>query len=105
MKEDKEETGHILRSYDEAMREIQSKTLEMSGVVESSYVDALRGLINGESSLSHKVATNDFLVNKLEIDIDEKCNTILALQTPVASDLRTIILILRIITDLERVGD
>jgi hypothetical protein len=60
MKEDKVETGHILRSYDEAMREIQSKTLEMSGVVESSYVDALRGLINGESSLSHKVATNDF---------------------------------------------
>jgi phosphate transport system protein len=46
-----------------------------------------------------------FLVNKLEIDIDEKCNTILALQTPVASDLRTIIVILRIITDLERVGD
>ena len=105
MKEDKVEAGHILRSYDEAMREIQSKTLEMSGVVESSYVDALRGLINGESSLSHKVATNDFLVNKLEIDIDEKCNTILALQTPVASDLRTIIVILRIITDLERVGD
>ena len=49
MKEDKVEAGHILRSYDEAMREIQSKTLEMSGVVESSYVDALRGLINGES--------------------------------------------------------
>ena len=105
MKENQGKTGHISRSYDEAMSEIQSKTLEMSGVVESSYVDALRGLINNESSLSQKVATNDFLVNKLEIDIDEKCNTILALQTPVASDLRTIIVILRIITDLERVGD
>ena len=72
MKENQGNTGHISRSYDEAMNEIQSKTLEMSGVVESSYVDALRGLINNESSLSQKVATNDFLVNKLEIDIDEK---------------------------------
>ena len=94
-------TGHISTSYDEAMFEVQSKTLEMSGVVESSYSDALSGLIKGDSLLSKKVATNDFLVNKLEIDIDEKCNTILALQTPVASDLRTII----VVTDLERVGD
>jgi phosphate transport system protein len=105
MDENQINTGHISTSYDEAMSEVQSKTLEMSGVVESSYSDALSGLIKGDSSLSQKVATNDFLVNKLEIDIDEKCNTILALQTPVASDLRTIIVVLRIITDLERVGD
>ena len=77
----------------------------MSGIVEASYSDALAGLINGESSLSKKVATDDFIVNKMEIEIDEKCNTILALQTPVASDLRSIITILRIITDLERVCD
>ena len=105
MKEDQINTSHISSSYDESISEIQSKTLEMAGVVESSYLDALSGLIKADSELSHKVATNDFLANSLEIQIDEKCNTILALQTPVASDLRNIIVVLRIITDLERVGD
>ena len=81
MVENNKKKGHISRSYDEAMNDIQSKTLEMSGVVEASYVDALSGLINEDSKLSNKVATNDYLVNKLEIEIDEKCNTILALQT------------------------
>ena len=105
MEEDQINTSHISSSYDESISEIQSKTLEMAGVVESSYLDALSGLIKADSELSHKVATNDFLANSLEIKIDEKCNTILALQTPVASDLRNIIVVLRIITDLERVGD
>ena len=105
MEENQFDTGHISTQYHKALDEILSKTLEMSGIVEASYSDALAGLINGESSLSKKVATDDFIVNKMEIEIDEKCNTILALQTPVASDLRSIITILRIITDLERVGD
>ena len=47
-------SGHISTSYDEAMSEVQSKTLEMSGVVESSYSDALSGLIKGDSFLSKK---------------------------------------------------
>ena len=105
MEENQFDTGHISTQYHKALDEILSKTREMSGIVEASYSDALAGLINCESSLSKKVATDDFIVNKMEIEIDEKCNTILALQTPVASDLRSIITILRIITDLERVGD
>ncbi len=81
MDENQINTGHISTSYDEAMSEVQSKTLEMSGVVESSYSDALSGLIKGDSSLSQKVATNDFLVNKLEIDIDETDKIILNFKT------------------------
>jgi len=98
-------TGHISTSMGDSISEVQSLTLEMAGVVEASYANALTGLIKGESELSHNVATHDFMTNKFEIEIDEKCNTLLALQTPVAKDLRTIVVILRIITDLERVGD
>ena len=51
MVENNKKKGHISRSYDEAMNDIQSKTLEMSGVVEASYVDALSGLINEDSKI------------------------------------------------------
>ena len=105
MENNRTSTGHISTSYSESISEIKSLTLEMAGLVEASYSDALSGLIKAESELSHNVATHDFLTNNYEIDIDEKCHTLLALQTPVASDLRTIIVVLRIITDLERVGD
>lgn len=98
-------TGHIRSSLGDSISKVQSLTLEMAGIVEASYANALAGLIKGKSELSHNVATHDFLINKFEIEIDEKCNTLLALQTPVAKDLRTIVVILRIITDLERVGD
>ena len=67
MKEDQINTSHISSSYDESISEIQSKTLEMAGVVESSYLDALSGLIKADSELSHKVATNDFLANSLAV--------------------------------------
>jgi len=105
MEDNQINTGHISASMSESISEVKSLTLEMAGNVEASYASALAGLIKGESELSHNVATHDFTINNYEIDIDEKCNTLLALRTPVASDLRTIIVILRIITDLERVGD
>ena len=62
MEENQFDTGHISTQYHKALDEILSKTLEMSGIVEASYSDALAGLINGESSLSKKVATDDFIV-------------------------------------------
>ncbi len=97
--------GHILRSYDDAMKQVNDQTHEMAGIIEASFSAVLNGFKKNDADLLNYVSTHDFLANKLEVEIDAKCTNIFALQTPVASDLRSIITILRVVTDLERVGD
>tara|TARA_Y100000590_G_C15587994_1_gene964917 strand:+ start:203 stop:925 length:723 start_codon:yes stop_codon:yes gene_type:complete len=95
---------HILTSYGDQIELIQSKTLEMAGLVEASFTSAIKALINGDTAVSKEISISDYKVNAMEIEIDEKCNAMLA-TGPVATDLRTIIVVMQVVTDLERVGD
>ncbi|MBF0527713.1 MAG: phosphate signaling complex protein PhoU [Deltaproteobacteria bacterium] len=84
---------------------IRQKLLEMGGKVELMIHLAMKGLVNRESSLAEEVIATDPEIDALEIAIDEMCLRVLARQQPVARDLRFITTAMKIVTDLERIGD
>ncbi len=96
---------HISRRYNKDIEDLRSKVLAMGGLVESQLSQAIAAIVSGDSELGLKVAHDDYLVNKLEVEIDEECGRILATRAPAAGDLRLIVAIIKTITDLERIGD
>ena len=77
----------------------------MGGIVEVQLANALRVLVNDETALAKEVKNADTVVNSLEVEIDEQCTRIVARRQPAATDLRLIITVIKIISDLERMGD
>lgn len=97
--------GHIHRQYDEDLEAIRTKVLQMGGLVEELIREAMQALRDGDGELGEKVVSDDFRVNRMEVEIDEECQNIIALRQPAAGDLRMVIAIIKTITDLERIGD
>ncbi len=96
---------HLHRQFDTDLNEIRSKLLEMGGKVEKMLIDAVSALLERDSSLADRVIAYDHEINRMEMEIDEKCLEVLAMRQPAARDLRFITLALKIVTDLERIGD
>lgn len=96
---------HISEQYDEELDGVRSLLLEMGGLVEQQLQKACQALYNHDSELADVVRVGDARVNELEVDIDDLCVHIIARRQPAATDLRTLISILKASTDLERVGD
>ncbi len=96
---------HISRRYNEALERVRSSVLAMGGLVEEQFDRAVTALVDGDSELGLQVARDDHQVNEMEVQIDEECSRILATLSPAASDLRLIVVALKTITDLERIGD
>jgi phosphate transport system protein len=99
------EREHFSKQYDTELKNIREKLLEMGGKVELMINDALKALVERDSALADRVILYDHEINRLEMMIDEKCLEVLALRQPTARDLRFITLALKIVTDLERIGD
>ncbi len=96
---------HISKRYNEELEEIRTKVLKMGGLVEMQSVNALNSLLEYNRDLAIKVSESDDEVNRMEISIDEECTQVIARRQPTASDLRLIIAVVKVITDLERIGD
>jgi len=96
---------HIYTQYDTDLEAIRAKVLEMGGIVEEQLTDSVSSLINADAKLADSVIKKDERVNSLESEIDEDCSLIIAKRSPTARDLRNVLMMLRIITDLERIGD
>ena len=98
-------TGHISRRFNRDIEDLRNSVLAMGGLVENQLSKAVSAIISGDSELGLRVANDDYMVNDLEVSIDEECGRILATRQPAASDLRLIVAIIKTITDLERIGD
>jgi len=96
---------HTYKQYDAELEAVRAKVLQMGGLVEQQIVNALDALVNANLSLAESVMANDARVNDLEIQIDEDCSHIIARRQPAAGDLRMIMVMVKTITDLERIGD
>lgn len=99
------ESSHIVKSFDEELGTIESKLLEMGGIVETLIDDSVIGLVNRDKELCSKVIRDDRRVDALEIETDELAVRLLALRQPMAADLRSVVCALRVSTNLERIGD
>jgi phosphate transport system protein len=93
------------RHFHEDLRSLTGRLTVMGELVESRVRDSMTALLQRQSDLAVTVATGDAAVNDLELEVDDLCIKFLALQNPVASDLRLVRSMIKVNTDLERVGD
>ena len=93
------------RHFDISLREVKEKLVGMGGLVESAIEAAMEGLQRADHSFFAKLYGIEKQVNLAHIAVDDACVKLLALQQPLAADLRLIIAIIKINTDLERMGD
>jgi phosphate transport system protein len=93
------------RQFDEQIAQLQQELLLMSGRAEAIIRKAVESLMRRDPALADEVIADDRVIDRMEIDIEEHCVQLLALQQPLASDLRLITSALKISNDLERVGD
>ncbi|MEN8134670.1 MAG: phosphate signaling complex protein PhoU [Thermodesulfobacteriota bacterium] len=92
---------HLQREIDN----LKKKLLVMSSIVEDMVYLATKSVLNRDGRMAEEIITRDPEIDELEVEIEEECLKILALHQPVAIDLRFIIAVLKINSDLERVGD
>jgi phosphate transport system protein len=86
---------------EQLMREVR----RMGLMVEEAISKAVAALVNGQPELAHQVVEDDAAINEAHLQIEQACLQIMALQQPMASDLRQVTATLKIITDLERIAD
>jgi phosphate transport system protein len=92
---------HLWREIENLKREI----LTLGAMAEAAVRDAACAIETQDQSLARTVIDNDIMLDEMEVRIEESCLKVLALHQPVASDLRFLIAILKMNSDLERVGD
>jgi phosphate transport system protein len=94
-----------VRHFERELEKLKGKLLEMGALVENAVYHSVQGVVEKDEALAQKVLRDESRVNGLEIEVDDLAISLLALQQPVAVDLRLITVALKINTDLERMGD
>jgi phosphate transport system protein len=99
------EKGHTSREFERELRTLRERLLAMGGRAEQQISRAIEALVNRDDKLAAEVIAADAEIDQDEVTIDELAFLVLARRQPVASDLRFIMLALKVVTDLERIGD
>ena len=99
------ESQHLSSQYDEELSRLRTHVLQMGGLVETQASAAIEAYSSGEVASVKTIVESDRKVNDLEKAIDDDCAHIIAKRQPAASDLRLVLGISKIVTDLERAGD
>ncbi len=99
------QSQHISQQFNRELHKVKTQLLEMGGMVERQLSHAISALVDGDSGIAQQVRDTDRSVNFMEVSIDEECARILARRQPAAGDLRLVIAISKLTTDLERIGD
>jgi phosphate transport system protein len=96
---------HSSKQYDMDLEAIRSKVLQMGGLVETQFQDAITSFRTSDHALAQQVIKDDEQVNRLEVILDDTCSHLIVKRQPAANDLRTVMATIKVITDLERIGD
>ncbi|NCF44066.1 MAG: phosphate signaling complex protein PhoU [Proteobacteria bacterium] len=96
---------HISEQYDLELSQIRDTLMEMGGLVEIQVNNACTSLVNHDMELAEEVRDVEARLNQFEVDLDDRCVSIIAKRQPTAGDLRAIVSVMKVITDLERIGD
>lgn len=96
---------HISAQFNAELEAVKNHLLKMGGRVEQQLGAAVEALIKMDSGEAGKIIALDREVNRMEMSIDDECSRILARRQPAASDLRLVLAVARVVTDLERIGD
>jgi phosphate transport system protein len=94
-----------VRHFAVELEELNQALLGMGALVESSIHCSVQALVNRDERMARRVIEDEIRINQMELDIDARVTRLLALNQPVAGDLRLLIIALKINTDLERMGD
>jgi phosphate transport system protein len=100
-----QERVHTSKQYEQQLRTLKEKLLLIGYKAETAIADATRALVERQPSRAQRVVDEDDQVDQLELEIDDLCFEILAREQPVASDLRFITTAMKIVGDIERIGD
>lgn len=96
---------HSSKQYDLDLESIRSRVLLMGGLVETHFLDAINCLRSSNAARAEQVMQSDVAVNQLEVILDEACSNLIVKRQPAANDLRAVMATIKVITDLERIGD
>jgi len=96
---------HTLQRFDDELESIRSNVLTMGGLTERQIDCALQALIDSDSAIAEEVLVREKQINAMEVDIDDEIARFIAKRQPAASDLRLILVISKIVRDLERASD
>jgi phosphate transport system protein len=96
---------HISKQFDQDLENLRSRMMQMGGLVESQIHAAVSGFIDEDAAQLDAAIAADAKVNELEVAIDGELGQIIVRRQPAASDLRLILAVSKIVTDLERIGD
>ncbi|MDT0683906.1 phosphate signaling complex protein PhoU [Roseicyclus sp. F158] len=97
--------SHIVSSYDRDLEAVQALIMKMGGLVEESILNAAQCLVENDGDLATKVRRGDKAIDGLEERINEEAARMIALRQPMARDLRTVLSVIKISGNLERIGD
>lgn len=96
---------HSSKQYELDLEAIRSRVLQMGGLVEKQFFDALASFRLLDAREAERIIAADLEVNQMEVALDDACSHLIVKRQPAANDLRTVMATIKVITDLERVGD
>ncbi len=96
---------HIASAFDRDLETIQGLLMKMGGLVETAILDGAKSLADRDVELAEKVRAGDKAIDALEEQVNEEATRVIALRAPTASDLRTVMTVIKISANLERCGD
>jgi len=100
-----EERKHTSSQYEKELQEIKNNLIYLGALTEQAIQKATKSLIDRDTEMANKVIANDYEIDKMDKEIEEKCIKLLALRQPTAIDLRFITTAIKITGHLERIGD
>ena len=96
---------HIASAFDRDLEGVQALVLKMAGLVEAALSDAATALETRDEALAERVREGDTAIDALEEQVNTECVRLIAIRAPAASDLRTVLTVMKIAASLERCGD